>query len=730
MFVSLRIATLVCIGLGAGLLASPRRARAELPGGATIEFDGPFIHDGDEETLTRGNAETLKDYFNAAHCECARSVADFNERSFAWDFTLKNRTEQIPHPGDIWVGAECDSDDGTKRMTNCSMVDTIDEIDSIYNRTTRREISLFDLMQPLPGQTTCPVRAGETATWILVDSDGNGAYDSSATKTLSFDTQPPNRPTGVTASPGEGSVVLSWTNPTERQTDTKYYYFLCALADQPALAKPSHGAEFETPKSLCGATATIEFNSTGDDVAVPAWLKGDNLNAFVCGRVGSTSTGTRIKNLRAGLPYSIAMIAVDDARNPIGLFVPETVTPTSVIDFWEDLHDQGGDAEGGLCLLATTYGDDSDINRTLRSFRDDTLARSGFGRWMIARYYQLSDAVAPAVHGWALRALAAVVLAPLVAAALLWHFLTLPGCALLALALVGWRRRRQLLERLEAWQASRTGKTGRVGKTSRAAIAAAALALVAAWAGTSSAQTSLDPYWADEDAASTEDPYAVHWHAGIRLGPYTPAIDKQFGADPGPYEQMFGGYAVMPMLDVDYIFMQTGLGQLGAGGSIGFMTKSAETYVMDSLPGTDRPRTEEENTFRMVPMAATMVFRLTALDDKFRVPIIPYVRGGLAYYFWWTEAPDGGVSSVCREGGDTCDENKGRGGSLGVVGSLGLAVRAEKIDFEAASAMREGGIQHAGFYAEVQAGKVDDFGTGNKLSVGDITWFAGVDFEF
>ena len=40
------------------------------------------------------------------------------------------------------------------------------------------------------------------------------------------------------------------------------------------------------------------------------------------------------------------------------------------------------------------------------------------------------------------------------------------------------------------------------------------------------------------------------------------------------------------------------------------------------------------------------------------------------------------------------------------------------------------GIQHAGIYAELSLAKVDGFGSATKLSVGDNTWFAGVDFEF
>ena len=61
---------------------------------------------------------------------------------------------------------------------------------------------------------------------------------------------------------------------------------------------------------------------------------------------------------------------------------------------------------------------------------------------------------------------------------------------------------------------------------------------------------------------------------------------------------------------------------------------------------------------------------------------------------------------------------------------MGLAIRAERIDAAAASSMRSGGIEHAGFYVEWSVGKVDGFRPDVKLSVGDSTWFAGANFEF
>jgi hypothetical protein len=77
-----------------------------------------------------------------------------------------------------------------------------------------------------------------------------------------------------------------------------------------------------------------------------------------------------------------------------------------------------------------------------------------------------------------------------------------------------------------------------------------------------------------------------------------------------------------------------------------------------------------------------------------------------------------------------CDGNKAYGGTLGFQGTLGLSIRAERIDKDAARSMKQSGIYHAGFYVELMAAIVNGFGDDKKLSVGDKTWFGGVDFEF
>jgi hypothetical protein len=180
------------------------------------------------------------------------------------------------------------------------------------------------------------------------------------------------------------------------------------------------------------------------------------------------------------------------------------------------------------------------------------------------------------------------------------------------------------------------------------------------------------------------------------------------------------------MLDVDH-FLWTDFGQLGVGLSIGYMGKTAHAYVDGSDPNDpNRPRSPGDTTsFRLIPMQLTAIYRFTMLDDDYGIPLVPYVRGGFGYYVWWSSAPSGSSSVAPMN-----PSNLARGASAGLVGAIGLQIRAERIDAEAARSMAQSGLQHAGFYGELNMGWVDGFGKASKLDVGDTTWFAGVDFEF
>lgn len=640
----------------------------------------------------------------------------------------------------------------------------------------------------------CEPIVGDDPVWVLAKTMNTQTYDYSLTKTFTVDTWAPCAPTAYTVSPAENAIELKWTASTTNVPDIAYYQALCATStDQAAFTTAPFAPRYDTSYSLCGrsgsetvlypvevdakgrGTASIPCMGTGStgttgDAGVPdapalAAFAGSDAaidampdaaidagtgsgsgggtavdstvfgtldKKFICGESASaTATSMRIQGLQNGTSYKVALLTIDKYRNVRTVFFDTLVTPRAVTDFWEDLHDQGSHVQGGFCLISAAYGDNNPLTNLLRSFRDDTLGGSGFGRLLSRAYYATLGKLGPVVaRHLALRILAGLLLLPFVLLALLWHFLTLPGIA--ALVVLACLMRRRAL-RMRMAQASPPS-----GGMKRAAsmIGVALVLLVASQAHAQS------PYWEDQthtqpdaDAPLLDEVPLVKWHVGVRVGPYVPQIDAQLGVynnGKGPYQQMFGGYSIMPMIDIDRVLWR-GFGQLGAGLSIGYLGKSAHAWLDTSKPSDPTRMTSpgDTNSFRLIPLAVSAVYRFTVLDDDYGIPLVPYARAGLGYYVWWVTAPSGDLAFVCSGGGQPpCSKNTAAGGSLGVVGSIGLAIRAERIDEAAARSMRESGIEHAGFFGELSMGKVDGFGSDKKLSVGDTTWFAGAEFEF
>jgi hypothetical protein len=733
-------------------LAVPSLAYADPVLGTSINITLEIRNDASSTGYLPPNETRREDHrlFNWARCVCGEATIDTPVAAlpdplvFAPRLELTGSTTASPELDiDLWMGTNCG--DVATRAENCgtSPKRTID-LDDILRNRLNVEFNVYDFIDPAR-RTGCMTVEGSRVFFAVTDPDGtDGAFDDDVfSATWAIDTQPPTRPVRFTrASGGEGAIIVGWEPPSLTSPIFKYQ-LLCARADgTPVRATRSHEPVWEDPQALCPGEVTTRipiraigiaggaarvagpFDAEPPDAEVPdaqlpdAQLPGDldHLPAalqdldpdYVCGEAGATATQIRVEGLENGVEHVFVLLVVDEAGNASAVTYRGTLTPRLVTDFWEDLHDRGSEVEGGFCLIAETYGDRGGpggaLTDRLRAFRDDTLAATPYGRFLIDVYYEhLAPLGAVAHESVAARIALGILLAPLVALALAWHALTLPG--LIALV-VAFRLRRRL----------------RAVVIAAAAVAAPSLATAQSFA----------PYWEDGTAVEDPGPDAITWHAGVRFGPYLPGIDAQLGLDKGPYHEYFGGYNVMPVLDVDRILLHVGGGQLGVGGSIGVLAKRGPALIVDA---DGRTESDDETTFRLVPLAALGVYRFTMLDDEWGIPLVPYVRGGLSYYVWWSTKPNGAVSSVdvppCMSDADTtCPQNKARGASLGLQGSLGLAVRAENIDAAAAASMRETGLYHAGFYAEYQLAWVDGFGSATKLAVGDNTWFVGVDFEF
>lgn len=642
-----------------------------LPNGAVLEWPRLFIRDANGELVEPPDSEVFRQRLNLASCVCSQSGDA--QTDLYYELHLSATTGVSP-AGQIWVGTGCE-DDITRPM-QCRQVGDIADLDALNVREDSFPVRLFDLINASPTQVDAPCRSangGEAFVWVISDTNNDSDPDFFSPRPIDLDLFPDV--TGFDTQPPPLPEKLRATG-----------------------GEGSIRIEWETPVS--NATDLYAFHALCiDPTGAPVGAADDAL----------FSTTQTVCDIPQTFDLTPTVVTSDE-----GTEVAATPAPFASLDPAFICHTE----TDGTATSLTIDGLENNVEYTI------ALVAVDFYGNPVATFFNRTITPKPVTDFWedldARGDVEGGFCSTSSPAGLGGMFLVL-GAAWL------WRRRRRLAQGVIA-----------------------GVVVLAAFAPRTASADDFTPYWDDPAKEESFIDYEIpKWHAGIKLGPYTPAIDDQFGKNErsqmGPYQAMFGNYwvdgkptdshvyQILPMLDVDR-FIWSGSGQLGIGGSLGYMQKTAFAYVEGSSPDDPRrPRsTASENTFRLIPFALTATYRATQLDDLYGIPLVPYIRGGLSYYVWWVKGPSGDIAKVCR--GDTmgadCDANKAYGGTLGFQGSLGLAIRAERIDRDAARSMVQSGIYHAGFYAELMYAKVDGFGSDTKLSVGDKTWFAGVNFEF
>jgi hypothetical protein len=210
-----------------------------------------------------------------------------------------------------------------------------------------------------PGTTQGTSNTNYLAVLAFPPSDSNviGTYP------ISYDVTPPDAPTDVTASPGEGVAVLSWRYPGSLSTatdggtttaappDLQGYWLLC---DPP----PGSAA---TDGGVSDATAVLDGDDEGDGTtggtcAASTLSTIDPNDSAVFARyrcsdlIGATATRGVAQGLTNGRSYRMAVVAQDLAGNRSTLSVAANcVTPVPITDFWESYRAAGGQARPGAC---------------------------------------------------------------------------------------------------------------------------------------------------------------------------------------------------------------------------------------------------------------------------------------------------------------------------------------------------------------------------------------------
>lgn len=766
-------------------------ARAGVTGDLELKIELPN-EDGEFQIQT--DATILKEHFNDSRCRCAEAGETFPFSPFRVEisgtYELETGTQGNAF---LQVGSDCINAEQDIRDDNCFTLTEIGDI--VAERGDSRDIPLHQFMFAVPddGEARCTETVASSKVWITFDDDDNGAPDEQyfSTEEIVIDTEPPPLPEGATAESGEGAVVIEWTNPESRGEDIENYQVLCIKAGEtvPVFATPADDPLYETSFDLCGLPDdTASVGDTPDAGVADAGMTDAGMadagpdggtdpidpstslealetldSSFICGTTAGTSQSIRIDNLENGVPYIFLLIAVDDVGNFSFELLNQGsgVTPSAVIDFWEEYNRNGGDAEGGVCLITSTFGDDHFFTQALRDLRDRTLANFALGRAFIEFYYRhLSGLAVHAEDSLLIRANLVVILAPLASLAAFWEYTGPLTKLLVILGLLWWLRRRRagkpgilalVTGVVRAVVPRSSGQRRWRRRWVLAALVCAGLWLIAAPA----FGQGYDPYW-EEFGPVTPEPLLqgkATWNLGIKAGPYIPDIDSDSSLDAGdgPWESTFGGAGVRIDVELDRYFLWPG-GQFGVTGSVGVMGKTGRGFATEScadgeagcvsgskpvIDSSGNPvRSAEKTSFRMLPVSLGVVYRFTGLDDKLRIPIIPYGKAGLSYYLWWVTAPGGGIAEAptmdCPDpAGTGCDGDRALGASLGFQATVGIAVRAERLDRQAAlNLSNDVGIKHVGFYAELTYAQVDGFGSATKLPIGDLTWFAGLNFEF
>jgi hypothetical protein len=404
---------------------------------------------------------------------------------------------------------------------------------------------------------------------------------------------------------------------------------------------------------------------------------------------GKTVTELFIEDgLTNGLPAAVGVRAVDEFGNVGPLSEVFVAIPKDVTDFFELYRQQGGQEDGGFCFVATAaYGSYAHpVVRVLRAFRDGVLGASALGRTLTWAYYQASPPVAAALGG--------APAAAQVARALLVGIGVAAGVVmmlpLLALGLLGAR----LLRR-------------------RRAVAVAAGVLGAALLAAAPAQAERPK----------SDLGALGLAFEFKGGPYLPAMGNATGANEA-FVRVFGSNPNPMFRFGAEVQLYRGVGTLGVGGSIGYLRFSGKGLFSEGGEAS-----QDSTGLNVLPLTLVAVYRFDYLAEHTWFPLVPYVKGGLAYSVWWATNGKGNVSRVeggAPDGGDLV----ARGGKFGLTGTLGLSLLLNTLEPKAAhSLFNATSIRGTYLFAELQADKVDSF-SDEGFDLSDVTWYAGLMLEF
>lgn len=218
-----------------------------------------------------------------------------------------------------------------------------------------------------------------------------------------------------------------------------------------------------------------------------------------------------------------------------------------------------------------------------------------------------------------------------------------------------------------------------------------------------------------------------HWAMELRIGPYYPQVDSEFNG-PTPLADTLGtGKRILFGIEGDWQALRLGnILSFGPGFGTAYTRLSHpatfQAGAPDNVPaaGASSPM---DSTLKLWFQWADAVVRVDALNRNFRVPIVFTAKLGLGQALWW--AAKGDITSRGSDGTIGHGRSWGPTWALGVMFDLNFAQPERSRKLDAVS-----GINHMYLFGEWYQLKLNGFGNGNHMQVGDSTWTLGYALEF
>jgi hypothetical protein len=228
----------------------------------------------------------------------------------------------------------------------------------------------------------------------------------------------------------------------------------------------------------------------------------------------------------------------------------------------------------------------------------------------------------------------------------------------------------------------------------------------------------------------------------VKFGPYVPGIDSSPGLSSTPFATIFGDPErpgekppsfLLTTLEFDVQFFKK-FGTLAAGFAIGYYRNTAKalqyyppTSTTPCTPGMCY-QSGDDTAINIIPMELLLIYRFDYLLNRWRVPLVPYFKFGIAYYIWVIQDGSGGIAKTVDPDGT---EHAGQGGTWGITLHPGLSFALDALDVTAGRVLdAELGINHVHLFIEMNYGEISNFGRDRTLVLSDLTFNAGLGFEF